>query len=257
MKADSKKRNQIKSEFKKGFYIRIPKQVYDNKKLNDTEKYLFGAFLSLFNIPSNRKNGIPVNVKMLAEAIKVSERLIYLYINSLAENGVIAIEYHNGKRRIFITINDADAFVIIPTDIVSDGTLSPTYKISLGLAFVVRDGYTYNSIDEIADLMGLSRSSVYRHINLFIKYGYIKKDVSASGYRFLANNSYSKDTRDRKAENPHLVKAKQLDRLMKKKANAPNKIYIDPKVAAQNRKADEAIEAIWNKIPGPKGAYRK
>lgn len=203
----------------KKIFIRIPKKVYLNQALNDTEKYLYGALLSLYKLFGAR--GIPVQTARLSKLIKVSQRLIQLYLNTLKEKKLLAIETVGGKRRVFLWETDDDAYVLIPDDMVYDPRASVPYKVSYGLAFVSMNGYEYQSMEELSAKMQLSSSSVYRHINYLKELGYISKDISASGYRFLTHDAYSESQRIKQSKNPSKKIYNTGERQSKKLGNAP------------------------------------
>lgn len=231
MKSSSKKEKQ-------NIFIRIPKSIYFNETLNDTEKYVYGALLSIHKLFWNR--GIPVNTARLSKQINVSQRLIQMYIKSLKSKGLLQTETMNGSRRIFLFNLDDDAYVLIPDEMVKDTRLSVPYKVSYGLAFVTMDGYTYSNFSELKNKLQLSASSVYRHLHILSSIGYIKRDISASGYRFLAMDHYSTSHREKKLLKPEVKIYKTGERASERTQKAPPRSYPDD--------VDMILDKIWKQI---------
>lgn len=226
----------------KSIFIRIPKSVYDNEALNDTEKYLYGALLSLSKlfIRTGTNTGIPIQTSKLSKMIKISVRTIQRYLITLSDKKLLAIECINGQRRIFLWNMDEDAYCLIPDEMTKDPLISVPYKLSYGLAFVSMNGYTYQTFNELKTRLNLSTSSAYRHIHVLVHHKYLNRDISASGYRFLAMDTYSKAHREKQRLSPDKKVYKTGERATERIQKAPP-IKPDPE-------GDIILDRIWKAI---------
>lgn len=238
----------VKSNSK--FYIRIPKSVALDSRYNATDKYIFGALLSLAVNVKNK--GFKLYTSDLSRKINVSKRVLQYTVNRLAtlvdrnadftDGPLITIEQDKKSRYRIIYVNnyDKDAYCLIPGEIVADQFLSIQSKIFYGQAFVTRPGFRYERIWDIAEHTNYHRASVYRHIQILIKTGYLMRDTSVDGYRFIARDSYSKQLEIRRNESKEKVWFVG-ERANQKIENAPPKIEVPVHVK-------NTLDAIWDQI---------
>lgn len=234
----------------KGLYARIPKSVALDNRYNDTDKYVFGILLSYANNVKNK--GFKLYTSDMAKKINVSRRVLQYTINRLAnlvkrtpdfsDGPLISIEYDSKSKRRIIFVNnfDKDAYILIPNEVVQDPFLSIQSKIFYGKAFVTRPGYRYDRISDIAEYTRYHRASVYRHINILISKGYIKRDISVDGYRYITLDSYSEQLNLKRKESKEKVWFVG-ERANQKIENAPPKIEVPVHVK-------NTLDAIWGQI---------
>lgn len=235
-----------------GFYGRLPKAVALDERYNDTDKYVFAALLSLANNVKNK--GFHLFTTKLAKMLSISVRVLQYTVTRLAttvklsndfkQRPLVYLSYDAKKRRRVITLDnvDADAYVLIPHDVMKDASLSIPTKMFYGRAFVTRPGFVYERILDIADYTDYHKSSVYRHIHELTNAGYLKRDISADGYKFIAKDSYS--------ESLQLKQKKTKDKVYYTGERANDKLSRAPptKPVQHDPKADAAIHELYQRI---------
>jgi DNA-binding Lrp family transcriptional regulator len=212
------KQSNVKLE-NKDFYIVLSKSILD-LDLNPGEKIALGMIVSL----SKSTGKSTATMQTMANMIGVSKRTMQNYVKTLVDQGYLIFEWV-GNNRHFKPLEslkkDTDAKAIITSDILKNKALTLTYKITQGLLIARgintdEGGYRFDSMEDLADYIGLSLSSAYRHIYELLRARTIKRHEDHR-YMFISNDSYSKKRHKEFKEN-----FKQLD--------LSQEIYLDPHV---------------------------
>lgn len=183
------KTNKVNSKI----YIAIPNSVYQNKDLNSTDKIILGwitGFENEWNTISTTtiSNTMNLSISAVRDSIK---KLVFL--------DLLKQKYYYARKRVFkSTISKKEkAVVLIPNEILQL-TVSSTYKITMGFIIAASTGdentlggYNFNNVKRLEKLLGLSTSSVYRHIAFLRGLKYIDKD-STSPWLLRPQDSYFK-----------------------------------------------------------------
>lgn len=203
----------------KDFYIVLSASILDSD-LNPGEKISLGMIVSLAG--STGKS--TATMQTMANMIGVSKRTMQNYVKTLVEKEYLIFEWV-GNNRHFKPLEslkkDTDAKAIITSDILKNKALTLTYKITQDLLIARgintdEGGYRFDSMEDLADYIGLSLSSAYRHIYELLKARTIKRHEDHR-YMFISNDSYSKIRHKAFIEN-----MKQLD--------LSKEIHLDPHV---------------------------
>lgn len=249
MKKD-KQLEQLNNE--KGFFSWLPEEIALSDNFNHTEKYVFAALLSLSNIRGGLKNGIRLRTKALANKIGISTRVLQYTIKSLSSKNAHLNDVYSGplisvqktnkkayKQIIIMNYYDEDAYILIPTDIINSNLSIPS-KLFYGRAFAARPGFTYDTINDIADYTEYSDSSAYRHINILIKSGFINRDASdLTVHRYVTNDNHSNKRYNKSKRDKANARAKRIIESNRKNNAPPIKA---PK------KPNPMLDEIWNQI---------
>lgn len=212
------KQSQVKLE-NKDFYIVLSKSILE-LELNPGEKIALGMIVSL----SKSTGKSTATMQTMANMIGVSKRTMQNYVKTLVDQGYLIFEWV-GNNRHFKPLEslkkDTDAKAIITSDILKNKALTLTYKITQGLLIARgintdEGGYRFDSMEDLADYIGLSLSSAYRHIYELLRARTIKRHEEHR-YMFISNDSYSKKRHEAFIEN-----MKQLD--------LSKEIHLDPHV---------------------------
>jgi DNA-binding MarR family transcriptional regulator len=197
----------------KDFYIVLSKSILD-LDLNPGEKIALGMIVSLAR--STGKS--TATMQTMANMIGVSKRTMQNYVKTLVEKAYLIFEWV-GNNRHFKPLEslkkDTDAKAIITSDILKNKTLTLTYKITQGLLIARgintdEGGYRFDSMEDLADYIGLSLSSAYRHIYELLRARTIKRHENHR-YMFVSNDSYSKKKHKELKENHKSIeKSKEL-----------------------------------------------
>ena len=210
------KQSHVKLE-NKDFYIVLSKSILD-LELNPGEKIALGMIVSL----SKSTGKSTATIQTMANMIGVSKRTMQNYVKTLVNQGYLIFEWV-GNNRHFKPLEslkkDTDAKAIITSDILKNKALTLTYKITQGLLIARgintdEGGYRFDSMEDLADYIGLSLSSAYRHIYELLRARTIKRHEDHR-YMFISNDSYSKKRHKAFKEN-----MKELD--------LSKEIYLDP-----------------------------
>lgn len=223
------KQSNIKLE-NKDFYIVLSKSILD-LVLNPGEKLALGMIVSL----SKSTGKSTATMQTMANMIGVSKRTMQNYVKTLVDKGYLIFEWV-GNNRHFKPLEsfkkDTDAKAIITSDILKNKALTLTYKITQGLLIARgintdEGGYRFDSMEDLADYIGLSLSSAYRHIYELLRARTIKRHEDHR-YMFISNDSYSKKRHKALKEN-----MKELD--------LSKEIYLDPHV-------DHVLDEIYQSM---------
>ncbi len=208
-----------KKQHNKDFYIVLSASILESD-LNPGEKIALGMIVSLAR--STGKS--TATMQTMANMIGVSKRTMQNYVKTLVEKEYLIFEWV-GNNRHFKPLEslkkDTDAKAIITSDILKNKALTLTYKITQGLLIARgintdEGGYRFDSMEDLADYIGLSLSSAYRHIYELLKARTIKRHEDHR-YMFISNDSYSK-----KRHKAFIENMKQLD--------LSKEIHLDPHV---------------------------
>ncbi|BCR35566.1 helix-turn-helix domain-containing protein [Mariniplasma anaerobium] len=214
----------------KGFYIVLSSSILD-LDLNPGEKLTLGAIVGL----SKNTGKSTATTRTLADMIGVSIRTMQNYIAKLIEKEYMLYSWV-GHNRHFIPLEsfkkNKDAKAIITSDILKNKILTPTYKLAQGLIIargINNDlgGYRWDSMEDMAQYMGVSLSTVYRYINQLLKAQTIIRDTK-DRLLFISNDFYSKE--QRKQLKASITKVKQSSH-----------IFIEPHV-------DDALDEIYQSM---------
>lgn len=223
--------NKSKPTFDGRQFVTIPKIIHENDNLNASQKIILGYIHSFKNEWNH------VKTKTIAEAVGLSVRAVQNNVSILIDMQLIEAFYYAGRNRRFKSnIEDTtDAKIIIPGDILSRTDLDSTYKITMGLIVASSlgnknflGGYNFNTVERLAEELGLSVSSVYRHIQVLISEATITRDLD-SKWLLIPQDSYSR------------AFSKQQARLQKDYLKQKDKILITPK-------EDALLDRIWNRL---------
>lgn len=191
------KKNYIKKNDKyeyQGVFIAIPKIIYENKDLNATDK------LILSWIHGFKKTWNPISTKTIAEMIGLKVSTINHSVKKLVLLELLEEKYIVARKRSFRSLLPAttDAVSLITDDVLADNELSSTYKITIGVIAAASrgknnfiGGYNFNSIKELAALLGIAESSVYRHLQVLRESKLVSREYAQWTIKPL--DAYSKD----------------------------------------------------------------
>ena len=183
-----------KKQHNKDFYIVLSASILESD-LNPGEKIALGMIVSLAR--STGKS--TATMQTMANMIGVSKRTMQNYVKTLVEKEYLIFEWV-GNNRHFKPLEslkkDNDAKAIITSDILKNKALTLTYKITQGLLIARgintdEGGYRFDSMEDLANYIGLSLSSAYRHIYELLRARTIKRHEDHR-YMFISNDSYSK-----------------------------------------------------------------
>lgn len=187
-------------------YVTIPGVIADRTDISATSKIVFGM------IHSFKREWNSVSTTYIAKALGLSVRMIQHAIKQLTDAELITY-YYRAKYRSYKSLleHNKDAKVIIPSGILNMPDLSSTYKITYGMLVAAGlqelGAYNFNEISELAMHLGISISSVYRHINVLTDADLIERDES-SKWMFYTLDEYSQKRREQIRLKAARIKAK-------------------------------------------------
>jgi|LSQX01.3.fsa_nt_gb DNA-binding transcriptional ArsR family regulator len=171
----------------------IPTKIFENQELSDGAKVFYGALIFLA-----RPNGYAfAGTRTLATYLGRSPRSILYYIAELKNKNLIDVVFENKKRLIYPVIpalTNIDVAVFVPPEILCQSKLSSGLKLSYG-AIQYRSAnqngyYAYQSVDELADMTGKSRSTIYRHLKIYKKLKLARFEKDNDYTRIYTFNTY-------------------------------------------------------------------
>lgn len=169
-----------KKKTKNRKYTTISKVIYDLENITDTQKIVFAM---IHNLPSEWNH---IKTFTIAKDMNIHVSTVRAAIQELVNQGYLVQEYYNARKRRFKSTIDKektkDQYAIIASDILGSD-LSSTYKITAGIIVASsrgKDNYLggFNfrqGAKELAVILKLSLSSVYRHISELVNVFLIKR----------------------------------------------------------------------------------
>lgn len=167
----------------KKLHIIIPSVILNNTDLSATDKIILSWFTGF------DKENNTLTTDYIAQTLKLSTSAIRASIKRLVFLDLLKETYYYARKRMFtstIEKTEDDAPVILTNEILTS-EVSSTYKISMGIIVASSlgennnlNGYNFNKIDELIEILGLSKSSVYRHLKLLQELGQVTRDTSST-----------------------------------------------------------------------------
>lgn len=186
--------NKHKSKLTDNQYVPIPKIVYINKDLNFTDK------LVLSWIHSFAKTWNNISTKTIAEKLGLTVATINKSIVKLVFLELIEERYYFARKRTFRSLlpKTNDAFSLVTTELLNDKSIPNTVKLTLGViiaASLGKDnyigGFNFTEMEILAERLGLSVSSVYRHLAYLRDHDYIERQYGSYLIKPLDSYSYN------------------------------------------------------------------
>lgn len=166
------KKNKFKYDKDNGTWVVVPKIIYDNTDLNYTDKIVLSwihGYKSTWN---------SISTETIATALNLTRATINEVVRKLTFLELIEQRYYLARKRVFRSLlpDTNDAFSLITTEVLNDESISPAYKITMGVLIAAAlgennflEGFNFNNIEMIAKRLNLSVSSVYRHLSVLTK----------------------------------------------------------------------------------------
>ena len=176
-------------------FISIPRVIYQNTDLNDTD------VLVLSLITGYKAVWNAVGTDTIADYLNLSRATINVSVKKLVDLDLLQEKYVVARKRVFRSMinkeDRSDVISIITDSVLADNSISNVYKISLGVIVALSlgknndlGGFNFGRLDkkgieELAERLNLSISSVYRHLavltdNRFINREYGKYTITVS-----------------------------------------------------------------------------
>lgn len=238
--------SETKQRDKKRVYVAMSEYVLDLDIMKGS-KVVLSYLIGLSNAQNKGGKGHHVYAKTttIANQLNMTLRSVQLYIKELVDLKHLSVKW-NGKKRTFKPNNfDTDAKSIITDDILKKDW-SIAVKIANGYLVVKglkteSHAYEWQNMQELADHMGVSRSSAYRYIAFFNA----EKVLERLGkYNFKCLDRYSQ-------EQHNLVDKALADNIMMREKILADWQAMDSALEASPNKmaqADTAIQKLFNKM---------
>lgn len=230
-------------------YVAMSEYVLDLDIMKGSQVVL-AYIIGLSNRQNKSGKGHYVYAKTttIANQLNMTLRSVQGYIKELVDLKLLSVRY-SGKKRTFKPSNfDADAKAIITDDIMKKDW-SIAYKIAHGYLVVKglktpTHAYEWQSMDELAEYMGVSRATAYRYIAFFDAHKVLER---LGRYNFKCLDRYSREHHD-------LVDKAQADNIMMREKILADWQAMDMANDASGRpdKGRQVLDAIFNKAKNKK-----
>ena len=182
-------------------YVPVPAVVFDNPDLNATDKIIL-SWIHAF------KKETKISTSKIATSLNLTRETINYSIKKLIMLELIEQEYYCGRKRSFTSLLDPttnkDTKSLISSDVLINSELTSTFKLTLGVFIQAAlgknnylGGYNFKNMSEIAEILKIHVSSVYRHLAHFQKLGLVEREYAS--YLVKAKDEFSNHHHEQQA----------------------------------------------------------